>query len=79
MDLYGGYKEGAGHWAKCSCGKYAVRGSSTGEVIDMITKHYRENKDTHTIGLSGGSYMLHIPPKRKWYQRVFGAHKGTDK
>lgn len=70
-------KPDTSHWAKCTCTKYAVRGNSSEEVLDMINKHFNDNKDTHTIGRFNG-YILHIPEKAKWYRKIFGVHKGSD-
>ncbi len=67
------------YWASCSCGEYKVYGSSTEEVQDMINEHFVDNLKTHIKGTAtGGSYILHVPQKPKWWKRSFGKHKGTD-
>lgn len=65
------------HWAQCSCG-VKLYGPDQEETINLIKLHFQINKESHTTGSSTGYYMLHIPPKRKWWKRTFGKHEGKD-
>lgn len=66
------------HWVQCSCGNFKMYGPDLKTVMDWLNLHVKINKETHFATGGFNSYVLHIPPKPKWWKRIFGKHEGKD-
>ena len=55
---------------KCSCG-FAVETETSEEGYKITHQHFLDNINTHVVSTISNVGHLHVPAKKKWYQKVW--------